>query len=156
GLQQLTVQDTLTGKVLDQLRGHTKPLTDAKFSPDGRVIISSSSDGSIRVWDATRHQQEHDRIRFQKGIHDLAFGSGAALFLSPNGLHLICVFTDNTFSLYDVSSLTEIAHDRLPVSEFACGAVAPDGKLAAFLAMDGNVVFWHPDTGQTNWFARPL
>jgi WD40 repeat protein len=156
GLQQLTVQETLTGKVLDQLRGHTKPLSDAKFSLDGRVLLSSSWDGSVRVWDAARHLQEHDRIRFQKGIHDLCFGSGAALFLSPSGHHLLVVFRDNTFSLYDVNSLTEIAHDRLPVTEFGCGAIAPDGKRAAFLAMDGNVVFWHADTGQTNWFARPL
>jgi WD40 repeat protein len=155
GFQQLTIQDTLSGTIITQLRGHTKPVSDEKFSPDGQTLISSSWDGSVRIWDAKRREQEHDCFRFQTGIGELNFGSGSALFLTPDGRHLLAIFVDNTFSIYDVSTLTEITRQPLPVSTFACGAMAPSGKQAAFVAKDGDVVFWHADHAQTNWFARP-
>jgi WD40 repeat protein len=168
GFQQLTIQDTLSGTIITELRGHTKPVSDEKFSPDGQTLISSSSDGSVRIWDATHRPQEHDCFRFQTGIGALCFGSGTALCLTPDGRHLLTVFKNNTFSIYDVATLTEIIRQPLPValdsgtpdvgdvaSTFACGAIAPGGKRAAFVAKDGNVVFWDADTTQTNWFARP-
>src|SRR5205823_3763510 len=39
-----------TGRLLFYLRGHTKMLTSVSFSPDGRRILSSSLDGTVRVY----------------------------------------------------------------------------------------------------------
>ncbi len=157
GYQQITLQDTLTGTTTAQLRGHSKPLSDAQFSPDpdGRRLISSSLDGTVRVWDVTGRPKQPECRPLQRGIGELSGGSGAALLLSPDGRHLLSVFTDKTFTVWEVPSLTESPRHPLPVRRFSCGALAPDGKMAAFVATDGNVVFWHADTGQTNWFARP-
>ncbi len=157
GLQQLTLQDTLTGEITGQLRGHTKPVSDAQFSLDGRSLITSGWDGTVRVWDVVGHAKRSDRLEFHKGIADLSGGSGAALFLSPSGQHLLIVSIDGTFSICEVGALRERPRHPLPLtlSTFSCGALAPDGNRAAFVAKDGNVVFWQDNTGQTNWFARP-
>ena len=32
------------------LRGHTKGVNSASFSPDGKYIVSASWDGTIRIW----------------------------------------------------------------------------------------------------------
>jgi WD40 repeat protein/serine/threonine protein kinase len=156
GYQQITLQDTVTGTIISQLRGHHGPLSGAEFSPDGRTLISGSQDGSVRVWDVTAHPKEPECRPFQTAVGELSDGTGAALLLSPAGRHLLTVFTDKTFSVCEVPSLTESPHHPLPLSTFSCAAMAPDGKLAAFVAKDGNVVFWHTDSGQTNWFARPV
>ncbi|KAJ7693260.1 hypothetical protein B0H14DRAFT_2419601, partial [Mycena olivaceomarginata] len=36
--------------VLEPLAGHTKAVTSVAFSPDGRCLVSSSIDRSVRVW----------------------------------------------------------------------------------------------------------
>jgi WD40 repeat protein len=35
------------------LRGHTGPVTSARFSADGRYVVTASQDSTARVWDAT-------------------------------------------------------------------------------------------------------
>ena len=42
------------GEELLTLRGHTDGVTCLVFTPDGRRLISSSGDGTIKIWDATR------------------------------------------------------------------------------------------------------
>ena len=39
--------------------GHRRKITDLQFSPNGRWLVSSSVDRSIRVWDPRDGQQQH-------------------------------------------------------------------------------------------------
>ena len=43
---------TLAATLAATLRGHTGPLTSAAFSPDGTKVITSSIDGTARIWNA--------------------------------------------------------------------------------------------------------
>ncbi|HXJ58289.1 MAG TPA: protein kinase, partial [Verrucomicrobiae bacterium] len=156
GSQQVILQDTLTGTTTGQLRGHKNSVSGAEFSPDGHTLISGSVDGSVRIWDVTGRPKEPDCRPFQTDVGEFSGGTGNALMLSPGGRHLLTVFTDKTFSICEAPALTESPRHPLPLSAFSCGALAPGGDLAAFVASDGNVVFWHADTGQTNWFSRPI
>ena len=40
------------GKMLKELRGHTSYINAIVYAPDGVCIVSGSSDGCVRVWDA--------------------------------------------------------------------------------------------------------
>jgi WD40 repeat protein len=42
---------TLDGKKVLLLSGHTRPVNDARFSPDDNFIVTASSDNTIRVWE---------------------------------------------------------------------------------------------------------
>jgi WD40 repeat protein/chitodextrinase len=46
------VYSATTGAEQLALPGHTRPVTDAAFAPDGGAIISGSDDGSVRLFDA--------------------------------------------------------------------------------------------------------
>jgi hypothetical protein len=46
------VWDCRSGRLLATLRGHTDDVWSVAFSPDGKRLISASSDNSGRVWDA--------------------------------------------------------------------------------------------------------
>jgi WD40 repeat protein len=45
--------DTETGREIRRLVGHREVVTDVAFSPDGKLILSSSTDSSVILWDAT-------------------------------------------------------------------------------------------------------
>jgi WD40 repeat protein len=44
------VWDTQTGRRLAELKGQTAMIASVDISPDGRLIASSSRDGSTRLW----------------------------------------------------------------------------------------------------------
>jgi WD40 repeat protein len=44
--------DADTGQALAVLKGHDSPLQSARFSPDGRRVVTTSLDRTARVWDA--------------------------------------------------------------------------------------------------------
>ena len=44
--------DAATGQEVAALRGHTGDVNSASYSPDGGRIITASSDGTARVWNA--------------------------------------------------------------------------------------------------------
>lgn len=47
----IVVIDVVTQKVIRILYGHSNRITGMDFSPDGRWVVSSSLDGTLRTWD---------------------------------------------------------------------------------------------------------
>ena len=47
---EVEVWDTATEKMLASLKGHTDSVTSIAFSGDGKHVISSSQDGTVRIW----------------------------------------------------------------------------------------------------------
>lgn len=47
---RISVWDTATGAVVSDLAGHTGDVESVVFTPDGRGLVSGSSDGTVRLW----------------------------------------------------------------------------------------------------------
>jgi WD40 repeat protein len=46
----IQIFSTITGKEKRQLIGHRNAVTSLTYSPDGKMLLSSSTDGSVRLW----------------------------------------------------------------------------------------------------------
>jgi WD40 repeat protein len=43
-----------TQKLIESVRGHTKSVTNILISPNGKLMISTSYDGTILVWELSQ------------------------------------------------------------------------------------------------------
>lgn len=88
--QGLTLWDATTGRQIRRLEGHGYPgVAGFTFAPDGRRILTSGFDGTIRLWD----------IRTREELHRLGHG-GAATFVA-DGRQAVTAFGDGTLRVWD-------------------------------------------------------
>jgi WD40 repeat protein len=48
--KNMKLLDVATGQVLQTFRGHAGWVSSVKFSPDGKRLLSSSGDSTLKVW----------------------------------------------------------------------------------------------------------
>lgn len=48
--KRITIYNTSTLEVVEQLKGHTGTVSCIAFNSDSTLIASSSKDGSVRIW----------------------------------------------------------------------------------------------------------
>jgi WD40 repeat protein len=87
------VWDTGTWEIVAELRGHTKEIKSAAFSPDGQFIVTASDDQTALVWDA-------ETGNLETGLFgDINYGLASAAF-SPDGASILVIGKDETARLY--------------------------------------------------------
>lgn len=151
----ITIQELPDGREVRTLRGNKDMVSDTGFSPDGRLLISGSYDGSVRLWDLTSRRSESDVRPFPEDYQQTKGGDNA-YGLSPDGRHLACFYTDGTFSVREFPSLIETPRHLMPLPGVSAVGIANGGQTVAFAGQGGNVVLWHAGTGATNLLALPL
>ena len=70
------------------------------FSPDGRRIVSASSDGTGEVWDATTGQETLTLKGHTGRVHSVAF--------SPDGRRIVSCSHDKTVKIWDATTGQEM------------------------------------------------
>ena len=160
GGTKITIQDMPSGKKFIQLRGHKDLVTSGAFSPDSKAFISGSLDGTIRLWNLAPSSVKADHHPFPPDIEENPGGNSFTYSLAPDGRHLLTVFTNRTFSIWETITLRDGPRLPLPIREVATAALAPGGQLVGFASEDGDVLFWNAATGRTNWargaFSNPV
>ena len=122
-----------SGVLLVTLQGHRRVVTDAAFSPLGRILYTGSMDGSVRRWDLTENQIPFLRGH-TKGVYALSFSSDGEFVVTSSG--------DGTVRLWDKEG-----NFRVKVKEYEKGKVSnfntfsPDGQYLLISANHGIEIF---------------
>lgn len=77
----ICIHEASTGKVIHQLHGHAKGVTDLIFSVDSTQLISTDTDGTIQIHDVVNGVQLQ-RLPKSTPLRSLA--------LSPDGRYIVC------------------------------------------------------------------
>jgi WD40 repeat protein len=103
-------------------------------TPDGRCVISASSDGTLKIWDLTRGQAIQTFTDHTDMVNDVA--------VTPDGCFAVSVSFDLTLRVWDIKT-SQLALTLMTDEPLQCCVVAPDGRtiIAGAGLMLGTVHF---------------
>ena len=117
--ESVRLWDAVTGRPLSKPLLQARGIPDIAFSPDGKLVLAGSFDGSARLWDAISAQPFGQPLRHQESVHTVAF--------SPDGRSLLTGSRDGTARLWDAATGQPIgpplAHEGITSVAFS-----PDGR----------------------------
>src|SRR5262249_55205792 len=87
------------------LRAHTGELWRAAFSPDGKRVVTSSSDLTARLWDAESGKDIAVLAGHTNWVTSAAF--------SPDGKRVVTAAQDRTARIWDGSWVTHVRGEEL-------------------------------------------
>ncbi|MFN0010457.1 MAG: protein kinase domain-containing protein [Phycisphaerales bacterium] len=124
-----------------ELRGHTKSISSATFSPDGARIVTASEDTTARVWDAASGASLAELKGHTKSVSSAAFSS--------EGTRIVTAGWDETARVWDAAtgaSLAELTGHTAPVRS---AAFSPDGARIVTASLDNTARVWDAASGAT-------
>jgi WD40 repeat protein len=122
-------------------RGHTDSVGGIAFSPDGKNLVTSSADSSVRLWDVATGTE----VRRFVGHPVNAFGAA----FSPDGKYVVSSGRDGTARLWDVQTGREVRRFTGHASEVRTVVFSPDGKYILTSSFDGTARLWLTDLHDT-------
>lgn len=139
-----SIWDSISGRKLFDLRGHTKPAMISSYSlelavsSDSQFIATAGADGLVKIWEA-------ETGRVTSTFSDLPSPPTAVAF-APN-YHFLAVGTEHFARLYDLAQGHASITMLIPQGAHALCFLA-DGKTLTTTGGDGMIRFWEVATGQ--------
>jgi len=116
----LSLIDTETWKLHDQITVSDSQFVTLSFSPDGRHFVTGDDEGTVRLWDIEALRQVCLIGRHSSRIKSVAF--------SPDGKEVCSAGDDQSIALWDVNGRRLITRIGTHASPVLAVAFSPDGQ----------------------------
>ncbi|ETO15205.1 WD repeat-containing protein [Reticulomyxa filosa] len=126
-------------KQLRILQGHSDIVSGVKFSHDGTKIVSTSVDGTVRIWDVMSRKQIGIWGKQSKWTNHAKF--------SPHDDMIVFIANPNLIILLDVQSCAEINKFEGPDNMLGIQFL-PNGKNIVLSSCDTTIRIWDIKSGQ--------
>ena len=134
------IDDDNRSHSLMQLRGHTGTVYGVSQDKTGRLVVSSSSDETIRLWD-TSVRQCVGKYTSLSTAWDVSFG--------PLGYYFAAACMDNTMSVYSTDRPTQVRLMTGHTSDVTCCSWHNNASLVVSGSDDKTVRLWDLRVGQS-------
>jgi WD40 repeat protein len=122
------------------LNGHSDAVLSVAISPDSQVLVSSSADRTIRIWNLSSYTQPQILIGHSSWVNSVA--------ISPNGNIIASGSADSTIKLWNLHTgellRTLTGHSSAVLSV----AISPDGETLTSSSTDGKIKLWNLHAGE--------
>lgn len=115
-------------------------VTSATISPNGRIVASGYSDGTIKLQDS----ETGNNIYTLKGHDD----GVSALAISPDGNTLVSTSQDNSIKIWDIFQRKLIHTLSAHLHNISSVDISPDGKTLVSGSWDNTMKEWDISTGK--------
>jgi WD40 repeat protein/predicted Ser/Thr protein kinase len=126
---------------LSQMWFHDDDVNDVAFSPDGRWVLTASSDHTARVWDAAS-----GAARFDTPLQHNSFVLRASF--SPDGSRIVTASDDTTAAIWDAATGRRLATLEGHKAVVRDARFSPDGSQVVTAGGDATARIWDAATGK--------
>lgn len=121
------------------LRGHEKSVRCVEYNPSGELLASSSTDGTVRIWDVNSGKCRNIYHCHPKVINSVSFSPKGDRIVTASGDKLACVWDARTGEC-----LMELQGHAMGI----CSAYySPDGKTIITASRDNSIRIWDVNNG---------
>ncbi len=137
---------TASSSALVTYQGHSDYIWSVDWSPQGKYVVSGSSDGTSQVWEAGTGKR---LLSYRSHISPAQSNDWArSVAWSPDGKQIVTGFQDGTAESLDIVSREHLSTYSGAQSGVAAVAWSPDGKYVALGRYDDTVQIYEAASGK--------
>ena len=135
----LQIWEINTKYVRNAFKGHARHIFSLNFSLNGRLLVSTSDDNTVRLWNM--HDGATKLLTYENPIFldDSCYPS--AVF-SPDGRYVAASHSDGMVRIWDVYTCQLMRRMKVHADWVSCVAFMPDGKGLVCGGFDQKLKYW--------------